>query len=238
MAMYYLSSIDEIKNRLFDVSIPGDYNPHIPKDILYPIIEPKPKINTFRMTPVHRRPNIPVVVLGDSTATQKASLSIETLVEMYSKKIDFMLYNEEDIIRIFDAIDRYFLVMRDDVELGNEDVINYLKIMLRFREIVYKLYFRYMKTNQGALERIYPNHDSKRNILSMMASLSLSGTPGSNVDPLVARANPPYSIDNIKPRTDTERELENSIECSLGIPTGGFTADDGKDFDFDNFLNR
>lgn len=237
MAKYYLSSVEFIKNRPFDVYVPAFYHPHIPTEVLHPKPKPFEKVNRWRKVAVNRRDPTPFFRPLDTNQLQKASYTIEIMLDMFRKKIEFELVHEEDVVEILEEIDRYLISLRPDVELGNETIIEYVKLVMSWRKEVYKGYYRYMQLNPVALDKLYPNQDRNKNLVSLMVSIGGANSDMQELDPLRAKAKPPYDLKSSTPSSNIDIESSMSIESSFGLSTEGIIKDDGKEFDMDDFLN-
>lgn len=240
MAQYFLSAFEYIKTKVFDVWVPEFYHPHLPEHMLDPRPAPLERVNRFRAVTTKRRSPMPFRRIEDPHQMQKASYSIEIMLDMFRKKVEFELCNEEDIVEILDGLDRYLLSLENDVKLGEERAVEYAKLVINWREEVYKNYYRYMKLNPAALEKLYPNNNPTQNLLYLMSAVSGVKKENLELDPLRARAEPPYRVEKIIPQNNDGIKVgEMEFETSLGLSkASSLLNDDGKDFNFDDFLNR
>lgn len=239
MALYYLSAVEFIKNRNFEVWVPAFYHPHMPEDMLNSKPQPVAKTNRWKMVTKNQRNPLPFQQHTDPNQMQRASYSIEIMLDMFRKKIEFQIALEDDIPEIFDGLDRYLMSIKPDVEVGVERTIEYAKLVLAWREEVYKHYYRYMQSNTNAMDRLYPNGSPTKNLVHLMSLVSGVRQETRNLDPLRARANPPYRIDAIvAPLPGQRSDGTFELEDSLGISTSTLLNDDGRDFNFDDFLKQ
>ena len=237
MAPLFLSVVEFIKNRNFEVIVPAFYHPHMPAEMVNPKPAPLEKVNRHRMVAVNRRHSAPFNPVEDPDRLQRASYSIEIMLDMFRKKIEFQIVNQDDIPEIFDGLDRYLLSIKTDVEMGNERSVEYARLVIAWREEVYKHYYRYMKEHPAAMEKLYPNNDPTKNLLHLMSLMGGVRKDIANLDPLRARAEPPYRVDAVLPVSKSGNTAEDFMESSLGLSGGGMPLnDDGKGFDFEDFL--
>lgn len=237
MAILYLSAVEYIKKRPFDVNAPAYYFPHLPEEMKNPTVAKIERPGPFRMTSMSRKNPLPFRQTPDPTQMQLCSYTIEVMIEMFQKQIEFEIVNEDDIPEIFDAVDRYLLSLREDVAIGVEHIIEYAKLVVRWRTELYKHYYRYMTNHPAALEALYPNNDRKKNLVSLM-SIGIR-QENLDLDPLRSKAKPPYDIEEQQPKpTVIDGEDAFQMETSLGLSQNGFTVDDGSKFDFEDFLKR
>lgn len=236
MARYFLSAVEFIKNRNFEVLVPAFYHPHVPAEMLNSKPAPLERPNRFKPVATKRRLPVPFYQPIDPNQLQRASYSIEIMLDMFRKKVEFQIAHDEDIPEIFDGLDRYLLSLQQDVETGNERSIEYARLVIAWRGEVYKHYYRYMKTHPAALEKLYPNNNPTQNLLHLMSSTGIR-KENLALDPLRAKAEPPYQVDAVTPKGPDEFQSEDSmIESSLGLSKNFNFNDDGKDFNFDDFL--
>ena len=165
MAQIYLSAVDYIKNKPFDVWVPAFYHPHIPQEMVHKNAAPLGRTNPYRWTDLNRRNMTPFYQPHDASQMQRASYPIEIMLDMFQKKIEFELGSEDDVPEIFDALDRYLLSLKDNVADGNEAVIEYARLVLRWRAEMYKHYFRYMQTHPAALANLHPNNNKEQSLV-------------------------------------------------------------------------
>lgn len=239
MPVLYLSAVEWIKKRNFDVAVPAFYHPYLPEEMKNPKAAPLTRPHRFGMTPMRRRELTPFRQIVDESQIQSASYSVEIMLDMFQKKIEFTIINDDDIPEIFDGLDRYLLSLKADVELGLEHAVAYAKLVIRWRAEVYKHYYRYMQLNPTAKEALYPNNNPTKNLLHLMSMASGVRKEQLELDPLKARARPPYDVEGSLPK---EKVLDNQEDfemgSSLGLSSGTILSDDGKDFNFDDFLKR
>ena len=240
MAVYYLSVHEYITKHPFEVLVPAFYHPHMPANMVNPKPEPLEKPNRWRKVPTKRRSLLPFNPVEDPDRLQSAKYTIEIMLDMFRKKIEFQIVHDEDVVEIFEGLDRYLISLKTDVEMGDPKITEYAKLVIAWRDEVYKHYYRYMMTHPAAKEKLYPNNDPTKNLLHLMSIASGIRKEQYNLDPLRARAEPPYRIDSIKPKEkDGSLSPEMSMESSLGLSASStLLADDGKGFDFDDFLKR
>jgi hypothetical protein len=235
----YLSPVEFIKNRPFELYVPAFFHPHIPDDMKNPTLAPMERVNRFRMVPVRRKNTTPFRHVFDPHQRQRAAYPIEVMLEMFQKQIEFEHVYDEDVVEVFEGIDRYLVSLRDDVIAGSEKVITYVRFLLRFREEVYKHYYRYMMSNPTSLASLYPNNDTKKNIFALLSALSGTSKETFNLDPLRAKGIPPLDLNALMPKEKTEDKADGDLERSYGIGSGkAMVADDSRDFNFEDFLKK
>lgn len=240
MARYWLNAAAFIRKRNFDVWVPAYYHPHMPAELVNPKPAPREKVNRYRMVATKRRDPTPYRQHVDPNQIQKASYSIEIMLDMFRKKVEFELQNEYDVVEILDGLDRYLGTLRVDVEMGLTKAVEYAGWVIAWREQVYKHYYRYMMTHKDARDFLYPGNDPENNMLSLISMMAPSITRygETEVDPLKAKAHPPYRVEGLLPKEKNNNPDEMLLmESSLGLSRPSIT-DDGKDFDFDDFLAR
>lgn len=236
MAIHYLSAVSFIKERQFKVRVPAFYFPIVPEGMMdtpKPLERPNPfrKVSVVKHTPMWMRQ------VDDPHQLQEANFTTEILLDMFRKKIEFEFIEEGDVVELFEGIDRYLMSLKPDVELGNERIIEYAKLVIDFRERLYGLYYRYMKLNPAAFEKLYPNNDPQKNLMYLMMHGGGTNVVKEDLDPLLAKRNPPYKLDKIKPIvSDNETNPEVKIENFLG--TSSVLQDTNDDFNFDDFLKK
>lgn len=237
-AVFYLDPLEFIQKREFEMVVPAFYHPHMPREIIDP-----PKFRRQRPNLYTKVPTRSVSVgqfrhVEDPNRMQRTAHSIEVMVDMHLKKIEFELVDQTDVVYILDAIDRYWLSRTEYVRNNDQPTIEYLRKMGSFREKVYHHYYRYMKTHPDALDRLYPNDSATGNLLHIM-SLTTGSTSEEHqfkLDPLRAKSKPPFEIEDLLPRTAVKEEDDYSgMAAGLGLSTGDLLKDDGK-FDFNSFL--
>lgn len=229
----YLDAEEFIRKREFVLNVPAFYHPNMPDELVNPKPPVREKVNRFYPVQTGKRNLAPFRQIVDPMQKQIAHYSVEVMIDMFQKKIEFEMIHDEDVVEILDGIDRYLVMIRPYIEDMIEDITVYAKKMIAFRSEVYKHYFRYMNLNPAALQSLYPNNDPKRNIFTLM-SLGVK-KERLKLEPLKARAFPPYDLEDCKPK---EAAVDDNviIESSLGISTAALLKDDGKDFDFHHFL--
>lgn len=236
---HYFSAAEYIKERKFPLQVPAYYNPFIPESMVNKTPQPLEKVNTLRMVGTRRCAGPMPRMLDDPDMLQRADYSIEIMVDMFKRKVVFHLMQSFDIVEILDGIDRYLLSLQHDVESGDERAIAYGKLMIAFREEIYKHYFRYMKTNPTALAKLYPNENLNKNFHTLLSAFSHGREDLQNLDPLKAKAFPPYTIEDPKDSKVDTFDANADTEISLGISAANkLLSDDGKSFDFEDFLKR
>jgi hypothetical protein len=237
MAGLFLSAVDYIKNKLFDVYAPAYYHPYMPEELLNPKPTPIEKTNPWRMVSKSRRCPLPFYTPIDPNMMQKASYSIEIMLEMHAKKIPFELAVEDDIVEIFMNLDRYLLSLQADVEVGEPNIVAYAQLVISWRKEVYKHFYRYMKLHPAALEQFYPGGDKKKTLGYLMSITSGTKNVEEDLDPLLALSKPPYDISQTKTgQTSVNAGID--LEGSFGLAGGDISQDDGRDINFDDFLKR
>jgi len=237
MAKLYLSAVEFVKKREFEVFIPAYYDPNTPSEMINRTPRKLERPNSWKSVSTRRRDTTPFYQPLSHDQIVKSAFSLEGMLVMFHKQVEFELVYEEEIVEVFDGIDRYLVSLKVDVEMGSERVIDYVNLMLKWRAEVYKHYYRFMKMNPSALERLYPNNDPTQNLLYLM---KMGGGLRSNedeLDPLRARAKPPYSVEAIVPKEAVE-DVRIDIGSSLGLSSDHVINDDGRDFNFDDFLKR
>lgn len=234
----YLSAAEYIKKREFELSVPEFYHPHLPEDFRNPPAFKRQRPNPYQMTAVKRRHPSSFRHIVDPNQMQKASYSIEVMLDMFQKKIEFEVSNDEDFVEILDNIDRYLLTLQPEVQMGVEAVVAYARLMVSWRKEVYKHYYRYMKTHPAALEKLYPNNNTTQNLLHLFSIAGGIREGKGELDPLRAKAFPPYDIEEHQPKDKTAVDDEMGIESSLGLSMSNMLTDDGKGFNFEDFVGK
>lgn len=234
MSVLYLSAADSFKKKLYEVFAPAYYQSNLPDHFVKKPYHPKPKINPFTMTPVNQRNATPFYQPLDPNQMERASYSIERMIDMHEKRVTFTIANDYDIPSILGEIDEYLLSLKEDVKLGVDKAVNYTRLVVRFRKEVYKDYYRYMKQNPTALEELYPGYSIDDNLFSVMGQIT-GGVH--DLDPLRAKMNPPYDIDNLIPKSKEPDKTE-EFSKTLGITANHLLEDDGRDFNFQDFLGK
>lgn len=239
MAFHYLSAAAFIKERQFRVRVPAFYFPLLPEGVIenkpQSLEKPNPfrKVSTVRHHPQYLRNMI------DPDALQEANFTTEILLDMFRKKIDFEFIVEDDVVELFEGLDRYLISLKPDVETGNEHITNYARLVIDFRERLYGLYYRYMKLNPAAFEKLYPNNNPKENLMYLMMQGGGTNIKSGEWDPLLAKRNPPYTINKIKPVSNISQDTQEvKIESYLGPSSTNNFEDSNDDFNFDDFLKR
>lgn len=237
--MEYLRAIDHIRKKLYELEVPAYYHPHMPDEIMNPKKPVREKLAPGKKVKRGLQGVHMVRTLDDPHMVQRAAYSIETMIDMHRKKVEFAFARAFDAVDVFNALDRYLLSLQSDVESGNQAVREYAKLVIAFRADTYKLYYAYMKRNPAALETLYQNFSPDKNFFAIMSLISGGAEDVSQLDPLKAKAYPPYPIDDAKPKSD-EPSVEESFEASYGVSSAAnkFLTDDGKSFNFEDFLNR
>lgn len=237
MGRIYLKPVDFITDEKFDVWVPAYYDPTRPPEMIATKPKPFEKTNRFRLVSKSRRSNEPFYKPYAEDQPQLMSMSIEDMLKMHYRKVNFELVKEPDIVEIFEGLDRYLISLKVDVEMGSERIIEYVKLCLDWRKEVYKHYYRYMELNPAAKEKLYPNSDPTKNIFHIMTLVSGLNEETYKLDPLKARRDPPYEVEAIKPKEELP-SADAIIESSYGLSTESPILDDGKDFDFENFIGK
>ena len=239
MARLYLSAHEFIKQKPFKVYVPAFYHPHLPSDIKNPVAQRAVRPNSFRMTSTGRRNPALMRQTADASQMELASFSIEIMLDMFQKKIEFELADENDLPEILDGLDWYLKSLEPDVKLGSEHYIAYARLVISWRSEVYKHYYRYMKNNPTVLESLYPNNNKTQNLLHLMSIGGGIRKENLELDPLRAKARPPYDVDTVIPKEVVPDERDDfSMENSYGIGSVNPMTDTGKDFNFEDFLKK
>lgn len=238
--IHYARAVDHIKKRLFEVEVPAFYHPNMPANIVNPPPRVREKLvpGKIRKTGLNGIIALPPTV--DPHQLQRASYSIETMLDMFNRKIEFALIQTFDIVEVLESLDRYLLSIKHDVEAGNQQITDYAKLVVRWRGEVYKHYYRYMKLNPAALARLHANNDPNKNFFSLMSAITGNDENVKRMDPLRAMAYPPYPVGTETANAKTETP-EVIMETSFGLPNSAVNkllSGDGDKFDFDDFLNR
>lgn len=241
MAKYFLSAVEWIKERRFEVYAPAFYHPYMPKELVNPKPEPLVRATPWKRAAVFRRDTTPFRQLADPNQIQRASYTVEIMLDMFRKKIEFQIENDDDIVEILDGVDRYLVSIETDISLGNQVIVDYARLVIEWRKELYKHYFRYMNTNPTAKERLYPNQNSKQNVFYLMSQVGGVTNDLSGLDPLRKKAHPPFNLEEIIPKSmQDSKTTSQSLETEFGLSNdkqGGF-IDDGRDFNFDDFLKK
>jgi len=238
--IHYARPIDHIKKRRFEVEVPAFYHPNMPADIVNPPVRVRERLAPGKRIKRGLNGAIALHPLVDPNQLQRASYTIENMIEMFSRKIEFSLVQTFDIVEILDSLDNYLISIKHDVEAGNQKIISYAKVLVEWRAEVYKHYYRYMKLNPTAASRLYANNDPNKNFFSLMNAITGDNAEYKDLDPLRAKAHPPYPIGVEKSR-ETVDSPDVIMETSLGLPKSAIDKMLGGDeakFDFDDFLNR
>jgi hypothetical protein len=188
MQPLYLSAVEYMKRREFDLYVPAFYHPHMSKDAIYLSQQERQRPNPHRRVCVSNFRPTPFGHVDDPNRMQMAKYSTEVMVEMFQKKIRFQLVSDKDIPEVFDGIDRYLISLEHDVAAGVEHIVSYARLVVALREEIYKLYFRFMKENPTVLETLYPNNNPNKNLLSILAGLNPNQDKLKDLDPLQAKA--------------------------------------------------
>ncbi len=237
MGIFYVHPADFIRERRFEVLAPSYYHPHISSDVLLGGVE-KPKqerVNPYRFVTVGRQtPPRPSMVLPGQHADQHQHCyyTAEIMVDMFRKRIPFDIVHDVDIVELMDGVDRYLVSLKADIQAEVVEAIEYTRLLLAWREQLYKHYFRYMKTHPTAMEELYPNFDKQNNIFSLLLAVGSLGIEETNLDPLKARQTPPVTLDIRASKTSTEitqTEAEQEI-------TNPFASAHNEKFDLQDFL--
>lgn len=237
MGLHYFSSYDFITKKTFDVLVPAFYQSHIPDSIRNAKPEPFEKPNPFRAVSTARINPAPFYTIFDPDRLQMASYTVEIMIDMFTKKVEFQIVNDVDVVEIMDGLDAYLMSIKSDVEIGNEATIAFARMSLNWREELYKHYYRYMKTNKLALDNLYPNNDPSKNLMSLMATMTTREETIGELDPLLAKANPPYRVDAIIPK-DAQSKEQGYVESYLNNASDTFMNDSANKFDLEEFLKR
>jgi len=239
MAYHYLSAVSFIKERPFKVRVPAFYFPVLPEGVMnnspQPLEKPNPfrKVSVVRHQPQYMRNGI------DPNALQEANFTTEILLDMFRKQIDFEFVVDEDVVELFEGLDRYLISLKPDVELGTASVMAYAQLVIDFRERLYHLYYRYMKLHPAAFEKLYPNNKPEQNLMYLMMQGGGTNVKSAEWDPLLAKRHPPYVINKVKPIDKTDSaDLEIKIESYLGPSSNTNFEDTNDDFNFDDFLKK
>lgn len=235
MAILYLSAADSFKKKLYDVSVPAYYQPHLPPDFVKKPHQPRPKINRLTMTPVNKRMEAPFYQPLDPHQMERASYSIERMIDMHEKHVTFTIINDYDLPSILTEIDDYLLSLKEDVRLGVDEAVNYARLVVKFRKEIYKDYYRYMKTNPTALEELYPGYSIENNLFAVLGQVNQGMH---DIDPLRTKQHPPYDIDQLIPKSEGHETKAESFGKTLGISANHLLEDDGRDFNFQDFLGK
>ena len=219
----YISAYEYVTQRTFNVYAPAFYQPHLPKEMLNPIVKRREAPNRWKPY--------------DEKQMQRCSYTIEIMLDMFQKGIEFEIADENDIPEIFDNIDRFLMTLETDITLGEDWSTNYARLLVKWRAEVYKHYYRYMQMHPGVKDTLYPNNDQKKNLLSLLSMVSGTSSEQRNLDPLRARQFPPFDIDAIKPKPAEEKE-PTLLDSGLSLGADRYLSDNGRDFDFDDFLSR
>lgn len=231
----YISAADFIKQKPFDLFVPAFYHPHLPTDIRNPGKFVRERPTPFKKVAVRGQRVRPFDHVIDPNQMQKAAFSIEVMLDMYQKKIEFEIANEDDIVEIFEGLDRYLLSLKPEVLSGDQVSVDYARLVVRWRGELYKHYYRYMKTHPAALEKLYPNNNPTQNLLHLMTLTSGLREGKAELDPLRAKAQPPYDIEQSQPKDKVANDIT-EVDPFLGMDSP--SVDDGKGFDIDSFIGR
>ena len=239
MARFFFSAVEFIKERRFEVYVPAFYHPVLPQEMLNPKPAPLERPNPWKKVATRRRDPTPFRQLQDPNQLQRASYTIEIMLDMFRKKIEFIIANDDDIPEMFDGVDRYLESIKPDVSLGVERTVDYARLVVAWRGELYKHYYRYMKTHPTALDKLYPGEDKNKNIFALLSAVGTDADPALSIDPLLSKRNPPYDIDKTIPGGDKQQTAQQRVEDLLGISSNsGPVVDDGRDFNFEDFLRK
>ena len=232
----YLSAFEFIREREFDMITPAFYQPELPEEMTNPKPFQRQAPNPYKMTPMNAPPRPILKQFDDPYQPQHTKFSVEIMVDMHQKKIVFELVYEDDIVEIMDGIDRYLITLYPDVASGVNQSIEFAKMIVDLRQELYKIYYRYMQTHPAAKEALYPQNNPEENIFTALSMAGL-GSEFKNMDPLLAKAKPPFDIEKTKPVSVGQVD-DMGLSSLYGIPKAGVSADDGKDFSLDEFLKK
>ena len=235
MSGLYISALDTIKHKTFHVAVPAYYKPFMTEEMKNPKPKPLEKVNTFRAVYTTQHNPDPYYKPIDHNQLEFGLFTIEIMVDMFKKKVEFQIIYPETVIEIFDTLDRYLITLEDDVRRGEENIITYARLVVGLREKLFVHYFRYMKTNPAALEKLYVNNDPKKGLDSVVNGLGIRDNNKVEYDPLMAKKLPPFNIEAIRPKAVNESNLS-QFEKTLGLPTGKPSGDDISTFDFETFM--
>lgn len=233
----YLNAEEQFKKEPYDVWVPAYYSPHMPRELIEPMIPKREKANPRYKTPINFRNPTPFRSLDEPNKLELAAFSLEIIVEMFTKQIEFTLMREDDVPKIMDALDRYLLHIENHVRQGVQEFVDYARLVIAFREAHYLHYFRFMKTHPAAERALHIGGDPSKNILYLLSVANRTKVESRSLDPLLARREPPYQIDRITPRSDAASSVDDMDRF------GGMAADDTPlgavtKFDMDDFLKR
>jgi hypothetical protein len=195
----YPSAAEFIRHRRFEVLAPSFYHPDESSSTLELTKKKPEKVNTLRFVDRGVRCSAPFRQGIDPDEMQFCSYTVEIMLDMFRKKTHFEIVRDTDLPEIFDNLDRYLLTLKPDCEQGVEDSINYARLVVSWREEVYKHYYRFMRMNPTAMEELYPRNDTVENIFTLMASVSGINYSEYKDDPLLSRRNPPFDINAVIP---------------------------------------
>ncbi len=238
MSHIFLDAADFIKNKNFEVLVPSYYKPYVTSEDITPKPLRRNKPDKLRMTPLFDYQPVVHYVHENPDHLEAGLFSIEIMMDMFERKVVFTIMNDKDTVDILDGIDRYMEAMYYDVSIGRDDVVNFIRKMVEFRNEIYKHYYRYMKMNPTAEERLHPNHSRTENVLSMINNLGLSSNQNyQETDPLKLRANPIYNVDDVIPK-EIGKNSDNDFHRTFGLPETKTTNDEIIGIDFSDFLKR
>jgi hypothetical protein len=200
--------------------------------------KPLPRVNTFTAVPTKRRNPSPFRQVVDPNQLQRASYTIEIMLDMHQKQIEFEIVNQHDIPVIFDILDWYLNSIKENVEMGMEVFVNYAKRVLSFREAMYLHYYRYMMNHPVVKDTLFPGGSSTNNLIHLVGLSSGIRQETIDLDPLRAKANPPYAINDVLPKSPDDVEEGADIERTFGLSAGNSVLDAGDDFNFSDFITR
>jgi hypothetical protein len=236
MVMYYVRAVDFIKEQRFEVRAPAFYHPNVSSQNAQLTPPKRQRANPFNFVAVNHLNPAPFRVNVDPDVFQNCSYTVEIMLDMFQKQIPFEVVEDKDIVHIFDGLDRYLLSIQPNVEAGDEHSTTYARLVVSWRDEVFKHYYRFLKLNPLAMDELYPNNNSVENIFTLMARINGLNYDQYKHDPLMMRKRPPYEIDKVAPLASTVGDKSN-FEIREAFNLNGGKGEDGVGFDVQGFLN-
>jgi hypothetical protein len=237
-AVVFFSESLQLQKRMFKVFAPAFYHPYMPFEVMNPPKKPREKPNPYRKVATRPEPTMPMRHLHDPDQMQECFYPIEVMIDMYSKKINFELANEADVVTILDAMDRYLYSARPNISANDAQVIEFVTHILNFRKEIVKHFYRYMMTHPVAAAQYYPNQSKTQNIFHALTRIHVGTEEIQQLDPIRARMKAPYELsDFLVPEAAKDFSDLNSFEISMGIMKDTLSKDDDASLNLIDFIS-
>jgi hypothetical protein len=226
----YVTPHHELIQRKFEVLVPMHYHPGGRADY-----DP-----LARMVTIDDRPNIPFVHIENPHAKGRVFYEIPILIDMKERGVPFTFMDWADTVHCFDTIDRYLIYVYDYIERRSEEHVNFCRRLIKLREGVYPLWFKFMRENPTAEDELYAGGSKKDDIVNFMARMLGKGIE--TADPVLRRRKPPYDLEALQvvKQEVVVSPTSDNFMAGLGISTvkkDEILSDSGNGFDFNAFLN-